>query len=239
MNGSARSYPPLELVVLDLDGTLVDSRGDIATAANAGLVDLGLAPIDDATMCGFVGDGAENLMRRAARESIARSGRVASEDDLVALGRRGIDRYIEHYCRNPVARTTLMPGVAALLDELEGHVAIGVCTNKPRAPTDAVLAGMGLAPRLSVVVAGGDLPEKKPDPAPLLRAIASVGVSRDATLMIGDGPQDIGCAVRAGVRSIAVCGGFASRDVLDRAGATWVVATMDEARPIVRSLRAR
>lgn len=228
--------PSLSLVVFDLDGTLVDSRGDIVAAANEALADLGLAPLDETTMGAFVGDGASALMHRAAEASLARSGRTVSAADLDTLGRRGVDGYVHHYCRHPVERTTWMPGVVELLDDLR-DVAVGVCTNKPRAPTEAVLAGMGLADRVRVLVAGGDLPQKKPDPAPLRVMMARAEAVAEATLMIGDGPQDVGCANAAGVRSLAVCGGFASREALEAAGPTWLVDSMHEARPIVRALR--
>ncbi|MCC7536793.1 MAG: HAD hydrolase-like protein, partial [Deltaproteobacteria bacterium] len=82
--------PSLSLVVFDLDGTLVDSRGDIVAAANEALADLGLAPLDETTMGAFVGDGASALMHRAAEASLARSGRTVSAADLDTLGRRGV-----------------------------------------------------------------------------------------------------------------------------------------------------
>src|SRR5262249_61985114 len=89
---------------------------------------------------------------------------------------------------------------------------LAICTNKARSTPDAVLSGLGVRTRFRAVFAGGDLSEKKPSPGPLLHLAKLLGITADMMVMVGDGPQDIEAARRAGMRAIAVEHGFVSRD---------------------------
>jgi phosphoglycolate phosphatase len=183
-------------VIFDLDGTLVDSRRDIAAAVSATLRAYGRPELELEKVLGFVGDGSPRLVARVF--------------DL-PLGSPELGPYLEafldFYRAHPTDSTTLMPGVPEALDELH-PLPLGVCTNKPRPITDLVLANLGLGRRFAAVVAGGDTPHPKPHPAPLLRAAAELGVEPSSLVVVGDGPQDVECGRAVGARTVGLEGGF-------------------------------
>ncbi|WP_437733990.1 HAD family hydrolase [Sorangium sp. So ce1335] len=202
-------------IVFDLDGTLIDSRGDIVAAVNHALEATGRAPLPGQVIVRYVGDGARALCARAAGlpEASPESSPKSSEDVEELLR-----HFLAYYERHPLDFTRWMPGAQEMIERLWdlGDLSLCVCTNKPRSTTDAVLAALGVRGRFQAVVAGGDIPEKKPSPAPLLHLAERLGVPPRRMVMVGDGPQDIECARRAGVRSIAVLGGFgAHQELLD------------------------
>ena len=216
-----------EAIVFDLDGTLIDSRGDIVAAVNAALSATGRAPLPAALVVRFVGDGARALLARCAK--LAEN---APEVDVL------VDRFLEHYLAHPVDHTRWMPGAQALLEELaEDGVPIGLCTNKPRPTTDAVLAALGVRTRFRAVCAGGDIPEKKPAPGPLLHVAKLLGVTPNRMIMVGDLPQDIECARRAGCRAIAIEGVFGSADRLNDARPDVQLRTLEELGDVIRRWR--
>ena len=168
------------LFVFDLDGTLVDSRRDIADAANALLESCGAAPIPEARIGAMVGEGAAMLVARAFRAS-------GVERPADAL-----ERYLAFYDERLLNHTRPYDGIPEVLDALGRRGALAVLTNKPLASTRRILEGLDLArffPPEDVL--GGDGPfARKPDPAALLHLAASVGASSAATLMIGDSAID-------------------------------------------------
>ncbi|WP_437762725.1 HAD-IA family hydrolase [Sorangium sp. So ce281] len=216
------------VVVFDLDGTLIDSRGDIVAAVNHALVATGRTPLPGQVIVRYVGDGARALCARAARLPETSE----SVEDVLR-------RFLDYYARHPLDFTRWMPGAQEMLERLSdlGDLALCVCTNKPRSTTDAVLAALGVGARFRAVVAGGDVAAKKPDPAPLLHLAARLGVQPRKMVMVGDGPQDIECARRAGARSIAVLGGFASQDELLDARPDVLLRTMGELWDVLRRWR--
>jgi phosphoglycolate phosphatase len=194
-------------VIFDLDGTLIDSRGDIVAALNHALTTTGRAPLPAVVIVRYVGDGARVLCARAAK--------LAENDPEVdtLLG-----RFLAYYGEHPLAFTRWQRGAPEALDELAStmpDIRLGLCTNKPRETTDAVLAALGIRTRFRVVVAGGDLSEKKPAPGPLLHAARALGVQPAEVVMVGDGPQDIECARAAGARSVAVEGFVPRQRLMD------------------------
>lgn len=202
-------------VIFDLDGTLIDSRGDIVRACSAMLEDFGRRPLSGDEIASFVGDGARRLVERALGEA----------DD--ALVDRAVESFLSHYEADPVRETVLLPGVLETLDALRG-APLAICTNKPRRTTLPVLRGLGLEARFDVVVAGGDTPEKKPHPAPVLRACALLGVAPGDAWMVGDGPQDVEAARAAGVRSVGVRGGILSVERLLASRPDYLLESMFE-----------
>jgi phosphoglycolate phosphatase len=183
-------------VVFDLDGTLVDSRRDIAEAANHALVKNGLAPLPHAELESYVGDGAALLMARAARLD------VEHEKTRVMVA-----DFLDYYTAHPIDHTGVMPGALEALDALARYP-LGVCTNKPRRTSLAVLQGLALAGRFKSVVAGDDLPTRKPDPAMVLEAARQLGVPVAQLVMVGDGPQDVLAGRSAGAITVGVRGGI-------------------------------
>lgn len=200
---------PPTAVVFDLDGTLIDSRGDIVAATNHALLATGRKPEPAAAILPLVGDGARSLCAR-----IAKLDESAKETDEL------VEHFLSYYEEHPIDFTRLMPFAMETMETLAAmeRMVLGLCTNKHRRATDAVLSALGIADRFAVVVAGGDLPQKKPDPAPLRHIAKTLGVLPPAIVMVGDGPQDILCAQQAGCWSIAVECGFSSASALAQAG---------------------
>jgi phosphoglycolate phosphatase len=171
---------PFRLIVFDLDGTLVDSRRDIADAANALLVSCGAAPLPEADIGRMVGDGAVTLVARA----FTASGVVRPPDAL--------ERYLSLYDERLLNHTRPYHRIAAVLDALGRRAALAVLTNKPIASTRRILDGLDLARFFRAdAVLGGDGPfPRKPDPAALRHLMASAGTDADSTVMVGDSAVD-------------------------------------------------
>lgn len=168
------------LIVFDLDGTLVDSRRDIADAANETLVAYGAAPLAEEVIGRMVGDGAPVLIARA----FAAAGVQKPQDAL--------DRFLTFYDRRLLEHTRPYPGIPRVLDQLVPRAALAVLTNKPMAATRRILEGLNLARYfLTDRVIGGDGPfPRKPDPAGLRHLMGSLGVQPDATVLVGDSLND-------------------------------------------------
>ncbi|SDY07168.1 HAD-IA family hydrolase [Citreimonas salinaria] len=183
VTGRGRATVP---VVFDLDGTLVDSLPGIAWAANTLLAERGHAPLPQARIGTFVGLGERVFLDRL----IAAAGLDAADD--AALMARLLDLY-----RAAADRTTPFPGAREALQDLrDAGVPLGLCTNKPSGPLDAVLDALDLRGLFGAVVAGDTLPVRKPDPAPLHRAFDLLG---GLGLYVGDNGIDARTATSAGV----------------------------------------
>jgi 2-phosphoglycolate phosphatase len=195
--GPASLAIPIRLgIVFDLDGTLIDSRLDIAIAANHALEAHGFAQLSVGEIASYVGDGARLLLSRAARLEP----NAPALDALLAT-------FVAYYAEHPTDHTLLLPGAHEALAQLS-HLPLALCTNKPRSITDRILANLRLPAKFQVVVAGGDLPENKPDPLPLRYIAEKLGLNAAELVMVGDGAQDIACAKAAGAHSIGVTGGL-------------------------------
>jgi len=214
------------LIVFDLDGTLVDSRLDIAAATNHALVASGRSPLSVRTISGFVGDGARSLLARASGLS-----EDATElDGLLAI-------FSSYYTEHATVHTRPLPHALALLDVLGRELPLALCTNKPRASTLRVLSGLGIEGAFAMVSAGGDQPERKPHAAPLLRLTQRLGVAPTHTLLVGDGPQDVATARSAGATSVAVLGGFTSEATLRAERPDHLIGSLAELPPLLYRLR--
>ena len=189
-------------VVFDLDGTLVDSRADLAAAVNDMLSGLGLAEIDLATVARYVGDGARVLVERALGPA---------HGDLFGPG---LERFLAYYANHLLDRTQPYPSIPDALGTIAaaGPV-LSVLTNKPVAMSRAILAGLDLAARFRDVVGGDSLPVRKPDPAGIEDLRAGTGTPRERVLLVGDSPIDLRTARAARVAFCAAGWGFAP-DVL-------------------------
>ena len=179
-------------MVFDLDGTLVDSRRDIADSANLLLESCGVDALPEETIGRMVGDGAPTLVARA----FAAVGRALPADAL--------SRFLAIYETRLLEHTRPYPGMDDVLSALGRRVALAVLTNKPIASTRRILDGLGLARHFAAdAVIGGDGPfPRKPDPAGLLHLIDRADVSPISTLMIGDSVIDWRTARNA---ATAVC----------------------------------
>ena len=175
-------------VFFDLDGTLIDSRADLATAVNLMRRDLGLPSIPTAVVAGYVGEGLRLLVQRALAE------RPQALDDAVARTR-------EYYRAHLLDRTVLYPGVSEALRRIgEGGWKCAVVTNKPREFALPILTGLGISDFIETVVGGGDAIALKPSPAPVFLAARQLGLADlCGSWMAGDAFTDLEAGRRAGV----------------------------------------
>jgi phosphoglycolate phosphatase len=190
----------LRLVVFDLDGTLVDSVGDIGAAANRMLVRLAPSapPLPLPTVRSFVGDGARELVARV----LARAGVDAPVDEALGV-------FLEAYRAGLLETTRPYPGVVEGLDALADR-SLAVLTNKPGDMSRAILEGLGLAGRFFRVYGGGDVPGRKPDPTGLRLLLEEVGAAPAEALMVGDSRVDVRTGRNAGTRVAGVTYGLDS-----------------------------
>jgi 2-phosphoglycolate phosphatase len=188
-------------IVFDLDGTLIDSRGDICAAANYALSRSGRSPLPAAALVRFVGDGARTLLSRAANLSEA-------SGELDAM----VDDFIAYYVNHPIDFTRWVEGAPEALEALQArNLPLAICTNKARPVTEAVLAALGATDTFKSVYAGGDGP-KKPSPDALRRIADALKVPPQLLVMVGDGPQDIYAARAIGCRVVGIASGYLPRE---------------------------
>jgi 2-phosphoglycolate phosphatase len=207
-------------VVFDLDGTLIDSREDIAAACNHALVSHGRAPLPIETVRTYVGDGARMLLARAFALPSA-------SPDLDAP----LATFHAYYETHPVVYTVLLPGAIDVLDAL-AKVPIALATNKPRAATLLVLEALGILSRFSAIAAGGDGP-LKPDPSSIHAVLKTMNVPAEASWVVGDGPQDVGAGKAAGCVTIGVLEGFVDPARLRAAEPDAIIASLRELLPLL------
>jgi len=210
-----------EALLFDLDGTLVDSRGDIAAACNAALRAHGRAPLALDAIMPMVGDGARALVARAFG--------LREDEPLVT---DALASFKASYLASPCVHTTLLPGAR---EALAVGVPCALVTNKPRDVTELVLAALGLAGAFAFVWAGGDGP-LKPAPDSVLAAVRALGVAAEDAWMIGDGPQDVAAARAAGAVAVAVPG-IADRERVLAASPDLVARSLTEVAELARRAR--
>lgn len=186
-----------DLLIFDLDGTLIDSKRDLADSVNAMRKWMGLPPLTDDIVSSYVGSGAPVLIRRALPE--------ASEADLARALRYFLDYYREHM----LDATTVYPGVREALDRLHAaSVPMAVLTNKPVRFSVELLGGLGLGSHFFRVYGGNSFEQKKPHPVGIDLLVAEAGAERERTVMVGDSDVDIRTARNARVRACGVTWGF-------------------------------
>jgi len=188
--------PPAALV-FDLDGTLIDSRRDLATAVNRTREELGLAPLAVAEIVGMVGEGARRLVEKAL-------GAEVPPERFEEVFRR----YLEHYRVVLLDTTRPYDGMSEALARLAARYPLAVLTNKPEELSRAVLDGLGLLEHFAEVLGGDSLPSRKPDPAGLLHLAGRLGAAPNNILLVGDSEIDAATARAAGCRFALVTWGF-------------------------------
>jgi phosphoglycolate phosphatase len=213
-------------VLIDLDGTLLDTVPDLAAAVNAMRAELGRAALPVAQVASYVGKGADVLVHRVLTESL--DGRA----DATAFG-PAKDSFYRHYRRENGRQAIVFPGVHEAVGLMRGRgLALACVTNKPREFTLELLERVGLA-GFDAVVSGDDTVEKKPHPAPMLRACELLRVRPDEAAMIGDSENDVLSARAAGCRVIVVESGYnEGRPVGDLDADAIVPGLLDAARLI-------
>jgi len=197
----------VKAIVFDLDGTLVDSVAAICENANILMAECDLAPLDLDEARSYIGHGARSFLEQAL------SARDGTNDPSIFEAR--FARLSEIYANAPGERNAPYPGVVPLLEALAARadIKLGMCTNKPAAPTKMVLKAHGWDKLFDSVVSGDDLPERKPHPKPLLTAIEQL--QTDSAIYIGDSEVDAETAAAADVPFVLFTEGYRKTPVAD------------------------
>jgi phosphoglycolate phosphatase len=186
-----------DLLIFDLDGTLIDSKRDLADSVNATRAHMGCPPLPDERVYSYVGNGAPVLIQRAFPG--------ATHADLDRALRFFLDYYREHM----LDATTLYPGVREALDRLHSaEVPLAVLTNKPVRFSIRLLEGLGLDMHFFRVYGGNSFEEKKPHPLAIHLLVEESGADRARTVMVGDSAVDVRTARNAQVQACGVSWGF-------------------------------
>ena len=199
----------VELLIFDLDGTLIESKWDIATSVNLTLAELELPQRPLEEIFGFVGDGVKQLLRL----SVGESSRVTFEEALRVF--RG--QYLAH-CLD---RTTFYPGIGEMLTHFAGKRK-AVATNKAIEYTNVILQGLG-AHHFQYVVGGDHGFGLKPEPGMLLQVMKELQVLPEHTVLIGDSTNDINGGHNAGIRVCAVGYGMGNRAKMEACQPDWFI----------------
>jgi len=222
--GSAREF---QAVLVDLDGTVLDTAADLAAAANRMLPDVGLPKRDPALLAVFVGKGIPMLVRRALAGSL--DGAV---DD--ALYARALPIFERYYAEESGRRSQPYPGAADGLARMRaGGFALACVTNKTERFVFDLLRATGFGDAFDLAVCGDTVAAKKPDPLPLLFACERFGASPDAALVIGDSSNDVQAARAAGCAVWCVPYGYNEGRPVETLGCDRVVASLAEAASLL------
>ncbi len=207
-------------VLFDLDGTLVDSGRDIAAAINHTLEDLGLVPLPQDEVLGYVGDGVRRLMERVLRK--------LERDDVDEQ----IKNFRAYYREHALDNTLPYPGLPEILRDLR-PARVGVVTNKPGYFARMILDGLSLSEYFGVLIGGDETENMKPDPEPIFAACEKLGLPPAAGIMIGDYHNDIQAGRAAGMSTCGVLWGFAGSEPVMATKPDYLAADADELRKVL------
>jgi phosphoglycolate phosphatase len=201
MHGRRRRMQKVDLLVFDLDGTLVRSGDDLVASVNYVLTRLGLSILPPERVLGYVGDGVRTLMARAL-------GSDSSEHFDSAM-----ELFSSYYSEHLLDQTSLYPDVMSVLDHFESKKKV-IVTNKMKGFTLQITKGLGIADRFLEIVGEDSTPFKKPDPRLLQLVMTKWGGKPECTIVIGDGVNDLLLARNAGALSCAFLNGITGREKL-------------------------
>ena len=186
-----------KLIIFDLDGTLIDSKRDIAFSVNETLKKMGLSPIPQEEVYGYVGNGVRPLIE----QTMANNGMEA--DLPTAIG-----HFRELYIKHLLDTTIMFDGIREVLEHFRADKIMAVASNKPYRYVEKILDGLGMTSYFSSVKGGDNVEVKKPAPEMLDTIIKETGFDRDSCVFIGDSGVDIRTGKNAGVKTVGVTYGF-------------------------------
>jgi phosphoglycolate phosphatase len=219
-NPVTENWNDLRLLVFDLDGTLVDSKQDLALSVNAMRKELGLAPLPLELIASYVGHGVTLLVRRSL-------GPLATSENV----ERGLAFFLTYYHDHMLDHTAPYPGVAEALEKLEGQK-LAVLTNKPVNFSREMLTRLGFASRFAYIYGGNSFPQKKPDPIGMHKLMEDLRISARATLMVGDSDTDVLTGRNAGTWTCGVTYGFGAH-TLEAIAPDFMIDDMRELPPLL------
>ena len=216
-----------KMILIDVDGTLVDSVPDLAYCVDEMMKALGREPHGETKVRDWVGNGVERLTRRAL---IGQLDGEPSDEDFA----KGYPIFLDLYKDNTSKRSCLYPGVREGLDYMksQGYL-LGCVTNKDAQFTIPLLKGLGIYYEFGIVVSGDTLPVKKPDPQPLLHAAAHFGVGAEDSLMLGDSKSDVTAARNAGFQIVCMSYGYNHGEDIRNYHPDAVIDSMEELKTLL------
>ncbi len=212
-----------ELIIFDLDGTLVDTSDDIAWVANRTLETFGYARMDKPLIKERIGWGVVMLLKQIMPDESSKRIEEA----------KGV--FLDFYSSHLVVKSALYPGVTETLEHFLGkEKKLAVLTNKPVNLSVQMIDVLFGSETFLMVIGGDSLSTKKPDPAPLVHIMEALGATPEETVMVGDSPVDVEAAKGAGVSTIGAAYGFRGVDELKEAGVDIVIENFAQLTEIVR-----
>jgi phosphoglycolate phosphatase len=216
-----------EMILIDVDGTLVDSVPDLAYCVDEMMKQLGLSAHGEEKVRDWVGNGVERLVRRAL------VGQLDGEPDE-ALFEKAYPIFLDLYAVNTSQRSSLYPGVREGLDYIKAAgYTLGCVTNKAAQFTIPLLKDLGIHDDFENIVCGDTLAKKKPDPLPLLHSAEVLGVTPEKSLMLGDSVSDVKAARAAGFQIICMSYGYNHGVDIRESSPDAVIDSMTELKELI------
>ncbi len=202
-----------ELIIFDLDGTLVDSGIDITNALNYAITPYGLNPLAVEDTIKMVGEGLTRLIEKIL---VTSGGSLKRGDNNASIKDAVLDRFIKYYSEHLTDFTKPYPGVIKTLEMLGGYKK-AIISNKRESLSKKLLEQLGLMKFFDVVLGSDSAPGKKPSPAPVKKVLEILGIEPHRAIIVGDSDFDIQAGKGAGLIAVAVTYGFRDRESLTSA----------------------
>lgn len=218
-----------QMVLIDVDGTLVDSVPDLSFCVDEMMKALGRPVHGEARVRNWVGNGVERLVRRALIGQLDGEPADAEFEKAYPI-------FLDLYAENTSKRSCLYPGIREGLDYLKAKgYKLGCVTNKAARFTEPLLRDLGVADDFAIIVSGDTLPQKKPDPAPLLHAAKFFRVDPAQALMVGDSVSDVKAARAAGFQIVCMSYGYNHGEDIRESHPDAVIDALTEIRPLLEA----
>jgi phosphoglycolate phosphatase len=214
----------IQLLIFDLDGTIIDSAEDLALSVNAMRERMGLPRLTHAEIARFVGHGVAHLVRRSL-------GPEAPEERV----QEALEFFLAYYREHMLDHTVLYPGVLEALHQLKGRH-LTVLTNKPVRFSELILQGLGVADRFCYIYGGNSFKQKKPDPVGAHKLMIDLQVPPRQTMMVGDSDTDVLTGRNAGIWTCGVTYGFGA-STLENAPPDFIINDLRQLPPLLENGR--
>jgi phosphoglycolate phosphatase len=211
----------LPVLIFDLDGTLVDSKKDLTASVNHVRLSFGLPQLTEREIAGYIGDGAQMLIRRAL-------GPEVPDPDIQS----GLQLFLSYYRDHMLDQSVLYPGVREALESLRDFQ-LAVLTNKPIRFSRMMLEGLGILHSFAAVYGGNSFERKKPDPIGIFQILSDTNGGIENTWMIGDSAVDVLTGRNAGAKTCGVSWGYAM-DSFEHTPPDAVIDHFEQLEPLVR-----